>query len=121
MDRVALAKARLEQVTDIARRAGEAGPPCMDCRLRTVLGTCGSPVYVSQTFDPARGKYSEHYVVDVEEARAETGLCGPEGLLWEPISKPRAVLNSVVSYVELNPWRSLVGGVGLWWLIDLAF
>lgn len=115
MDRVAMARARLEEVTEVARRAGEAGPPCLDCRLRTVLGTCSSPVYVSQTFNPASGRYSEHYVVDVEAARAETGLCGPEGLLWEPLAKPRAILNSVVSYVELRPWWTLAGVAGLWW------
>lgn len=120
MDRAALVRARLEEVSDVARRAGEAGPPCIDCRLRTALGTCSNPVYVSQTFDPARGLYSEHYVVDVEDARAETGLCGPEGLLWEPITKPRAILNAVVSYVEMRPWWTLGGLVGLWWLIDLA-
>lgn len=121
MDRVVLAKARLEDVIAVARRAGEAGPPCIDCRLRTVLGACGNPVYVAQTFDAASGKYSEHYVVPVEEARAETGLCGPEGLLWEPITKPRAVLNSVVSYVEMRPWWTLAGAVGLWWAASLLF
>lgn len=121
MDRVALAKARLEEVTAIARRAGEAGPPCIDCCFRTVLGTCSSPVYVSQTFDPAAGRYSEHYVVPIEDARADSGLCGPEGLLWEPITKPRAIFNAVVSYAEMRPWWTFAGVGGLWWALSLLF
>lgn len=119
MDRAALARARLDEVTAIARRAGEAGPACMDCRSRTVLGTCGSPVYVTQTFEPAKGRYSEHYMVNVEDARAESGLCGPEGMLWEPITKPRAILNAVVSYAEMRPWWTLLGVGGLWWAASL--
>lgn len=83
MDRVAAAKARLSEVVSIAEAAKHAGPPCRECRYRTFTGFCGSPAYSDVRFNPAQGTYEENHSVSIDEARSETGICGPEGLLFE--------------------------------------
>jgi hypothetical protein len=45
---------------------------------------CSNPAYVVQEFSPATGAYSETSRTKVSEARDDTGLCGPEALLFEP-------------------------------------
>jgi hypothetical protein len=74
----------LDEVTAIARKAKEAGPPCSECRYKSLLGMCGNPAYTVHEFSPATGEYSEQSRTPVADARAETGLCGPEALLYEP-------------------------------------
>ena len=84
MDRISAARARLDEVATIALKAKEAGPPCSECRYRTLLNMCSNPVYAVQDFNPATGQYSERCETTVVEARADNGLCGPEALLFEP-------------------------------------
>jgi hypothetical protein len=84
VDRVGAARERIQAVRSFASQAREAGPPCARCHFRTLLGNCGNPAYAEQSFDPAKGEYSESYFTPVSTARAEDGWCGPEGLLFEP-------------------------------------
>jgi hypothetical protein len=74
----------LDEAAAFAFRAKEAGPPCSECRYRTLLDMCSNPAYVVQEFSPATGAYSETSRTKVSEARDDTGLCGPEALLFEP-------------------------------------
>jgi hypothetical protein len=74
----------LDESAALARKAKEAGPPCSECRYRTLLDMCGNPVYMVQEFSPATGEYSEKSRTKVAEARNDVGLCGPEALLFEP-------------------------------------
>lgn len=84
VDRIAAARARLDEAATIALKAKEAGPPCSECRYRTLLDMCGNPAYTVQEFSPATGRYSERSQTKIAEARDDTGLCGPEALLFEP-------------------------------------
>lgn len=83
MDRIAAVKSRLELVKSVARDAMEVGPPCSDCHYSR-FGTCRNPAYSEPSFDAALGTYSEKFETPLSKARAEDGLCGPEGLLFEP-------------------------------------
>lgn len=48
------------------------------------MDMCDNPVYSVQKFSPATGEYSEKSRTPVAEARSDTGICGPEALLFEP-------------------------------------
>lgn len=121
MDRPALVRAELERVKAIARQAGEAGPPCRECRYSTLFGTCSNPAYYEQSFSPARGTYNIAHNTDVEAARSETGLCGPEALLWEPQSSPRAFLREIGRKMEAHPYLTALSLVGLWSALEALF
>ena len=86
VDRIAAARARLDEAAAFAIRVKEAGPPCSECRYKTLLGMCGSPAYAVQKFSPSTGEYSSRSETSPEVARSEDGLCGPEALLFEPQS-----------------------------------
>ena len=109
MDRIAAARARLDEAAAIALKAKEAGPPCSECRYRTILDMCGNPVYVVQEFSPATGEYSEKAQTRVSEARSDSGLCGPEGLLFAPQTPFQ---QTVVAAMMWKP--------GLWTMFVLA-
>lgn len=110
MDRIAAARARLDEATTLARKASEAGPPCSDCRYRTLLDTCGNPAYVVQEFSPATGVYSERSRTSVRDAREETGLCGPEALLFEPNGAIVPLIRGVWTGAKAG-WVILVLGI----------
>lgn len=103
MDRVGLAKSRVDEFKAFAVKAKEAGPPCMDCRFQTVLGRCSNPAYAEQSFDPARGVYSETFSTPISSARSDDGLCGPEALLFEP--------RGFIAFVTRNLGRGAWNGV----------
>lgn len=84
MDRIAAARARLDEAASVARKAKEAGPPCSECHFKTLLDMCGHPAYAEPSFDPVSHTYSERFVVPVRTARSEEGLCGSEAVLFEP-------------------------------------
>jgi hypothetical protein len=118
MDRPALVRAELERQKVIARAAAEAGPPCRDCRYFTITGSCGNPAYYSQAFEPSSGRYSIAHDTPASEARADSGLCGPEALLWEPQSKMKAIIGGVSRQMEAHPWITVFVLVGLWSLLE---
>jgi hypothetical protein len=119
VDRIAAAKGRVEQHRSFAARVREAGPPCLDCRYRTLLGTCGNPAYAKQAFDPARGAYSERFETRVSVARSDDGLCGPEALLFEP----RNALVAIANGLGQGAWNVLLSiaavlfGLGVLWML----
>lgn len=106
MDRAIAARERLAGVLDVARKAREAGPPCSDCRYRTLLNNCGNPAYAEPRFEPSSGTYAEAFSTPIKSARSDDGLCGPEALLFETQSLPVFVARSVgngikVAYLSL--------------------
>lgn len=107
MDRVAAAKASLERVKSVAREAMEVGPPCLECRFKR-FGTCRNPAYSEPSFDPALGTYTENFTTPLSKARAEDGLCGPEGLLFEP------------QFPIIAVTKAFGGGLKTAWLIAAA-
>ncbi len=71
------------------------GRYCVNCKHQTMglrashfagtFTTCGfvaCELTGDVSFDPIYGKRKS--LVDSEQARSETGACGPEGKLWEP-------------------------------------
>ncbi len=118
MDRAALAKARIVEVSEAARRYGEAGPSCFDCEHRKVSGRCGNVAYAEQRFEPATGKFALEYPTTIELARADEGLCGPEALLFEPLPKHRALWKRGIEAMDRHPFMSVVGLFGSWWGLD---
>lgn len=96
MDRVAAARERLEVVRSLAVKARDAGPPCSDCRFQTLLRTCGNPAYADFTFEPSKGRVSEAFNTPIEKARDESGLCGPEAILFEPQIVPVTVGKGII-------------------------
>ena len=119
MDRAARVRAELDRVKSEARTIQAAGPPCCDCRYSTITGACSNPAYYKQTFDPASGKYSIELETKVEAARSEEGLCGPEGLLWEPTSELRAVLTALGRQMEAHPFLTVLVCVALFALLGI--
>lgn len=121
MDRVTRAQAELCERKAFAEGVRRAGPPCLTCRHKTLLGRCSNPAYAKQFFDPTMGRYLEMFETEVDAARAEDGLCGPEAILWEDMSLPQAYWREAQSFVEKRPWWTLFAVVGLWWAISLLF
>src|SRR5881392_3546845 len=119
MDRVTRAQTELCERKAFAEEVKKAGPPCLTCRHKTLLGMCGNPAYAKQSFDPARGRYSETYEVEVTHARTDDGLCGPEAVLWEEMPLAQAYWREAKSFAETHPWLTVFGVVGLWWGVDL--
>jgi hypothetical protein len=118
MDRAARVRAELERVKIEARAIEASGPPCRDCRYSTIAGACSNPAYYKQIFNPATGAYSIEHNAQVEFARSEQGLCGPEGLLWEPTSEARAALTAIGRHMEAHPWQTYFCVICLWALLD---
>lgn len=97
------ARSRLEQQRSIAVAARDAGPPCWSCRYHDILATggpfCTHLAVVDQSFDPVRGKLEAKVKTKPADARSSSGLCGPEGILFEPVlasAKVRAALGAAV-------------------------
>ncbi len=89
MDRVALVRAELDRKTALARIAGSA-PICRECQFER-SGNCGNPALTEARFEPHSGQFAEISKIGLAVARSENGLCGPEGLLFDP--KPLSELH----------------------------
>lgn len=82
VDRVAAAQSRLVSVQrDI--RAVEYF--CVDCRF-LAGSVCTNPAAQELRIDPVKGNISEKSRPALE-ARDGTGLCGPEAVLFEPLTR----------------------------------
>jgi hypothetical protein len=119
MNRETRVRAELRDRVAFAQRTKQAGPPCSTCRHKTLLGACGNAAYARQTFEPHADRYSETFDVEVAAARADDGLCGPEGLLWEEMPPLQMVVREVKSFAEMHPWTAYAVVVGTWVLITL--
>lgn len=117
MDRVTRAQAELCERKAFAEGVKKAGPPCLTCRHKTLLGMCGNPAYAKQSFDPVTGRYSETFETETGQARADDGLCGPEAILWEEMPLVRAYWREAKSFVEFHPLWITFGIILLWWLL----
>jgi hypothetical protein len=88
MDRVEAARGRLiELKAELASPAVTS--PCVQCRHYAVV--CTHPAVAKITINPETGAVSSSGV-DARNARANDGLCGPEGALWEARSLPAATM-----------------------------
>lgn len=94
MDRISAARERVEANRLLAIEAREAGPPCSECRHKTLLGNCGNPAYSEFSYDAAKGAVSERFDVPVTKARSANGLCGPEAILFEVLTVPAEAMKA---------------------------
>jgi hypothetical protein len=84
LSRIEAAKRRLESQKAVLVEAKEAGPPCLRCKHRALSGICTHLAFREQGFDYELGKAVETpSKMPAKDARA--GLCGPEGMFFEPI------------------------------------
>ena len=74
---------------------------------------CGNPAYAEMRFDPAKGRLSEVFNTGVEAARSESGVCGPEAILFEPQIAPVTVGKAVVGGSWLAAQMVAFGTAGL--------
>jgi hypothetical protein len=77
----------------ISRLKGlRAGPACHFCihgpENGAAKGICGHPIHHEAKADAVTGGFSTKSLVSTLKARSESGLCGPEGLLFEPRPVP---------------------------------
>lgn len=87
--RVVAARKALRKVLNAKTTAAEAGPPCRDCFYcgdEKPTPVCHHLVYAEPRYDAALGKYQGQSLRLISGAREAEGLCGPEGLLFEPKS-----------------------------------
>ena len=79
MDRVETAKGRVRQI-QAELRSPAAELPCIQCRYYELA--CTHPAVGEIKVNPVTGKPRVVHA-SAEEARAETGACGPEGALFD--------------------------------------
>jgi hypothetical protein len=112
VDRLSAARDRVRSVkAELASPA--AAFPCINCRYYELA--CTHPATSRIKVSPVSGKPKVVYVSG-EEARAESGDCGPEGALFDPRSLPALMLVSVLS-TSLGRWSAGIAALlGCAWL-----
>lgn len=96
-----------------------AARPCAKCRFGPLDGSgqgkCEHFAHWQIGAEPLTGKNRLHIRVTTAEARGEDGLCGPEGLLFEPYSLPRKLALWLSVNSEWLPF------LGMWAVIGALF
>ena len=89
VDRKALIAERAAEQRDRIERLRKTAPPCSHCRYGpggNGVGFCRHPIHWRLEVSPVTGKAPMTSMMRTTTARAERGLCGPEGELFEPFS-----------------------------------
>jgi hypothetical protein len=86
LDRISAARERVQSVRSEVLTVTEF--PCIQCRHYSLA--CTHPAISKIRPDPVSGSVKSDHA-DAAEARAEGGLCGPEGALFEHRSLPGSV------------------------------
>jgi hypothetical protein len=90
--RIAAVRDRLRELQTDEHLAERSGPPCVGCIHITLkkegfpatdMPYCGHLAYTQRAYDRTKGEFDEVIAVTAETARADDGLCGPEGMLFE--------------------------------------
>lgn len=93
--RIAAVRERLRAIQTEERRAELTGPSCRDCIFGPINGTghgdCDHVAHLERRHDPVSGEWVESVAVTTGDARSEAGLCGPEGLLFQPYTPLRRI------------------------------
>lgn len=72
---------------------------------------CRHLVNTTRKFDPIRRRYDETAHVSALDARSDTGLCGPEGVLFDP-GKKKGPVGKAMEYVAYAYLTGLAGLIG---------
>jgi hypothetical protein len=92
--RVKAAKARIDENRAALMLARDAGPPCTKCTHYVPIynrdparnyrpSLCTHPAYQDAAYSLESGRVAQIGNVPAYKARAQDGLCGPEGVLFE--------------------------------------
>jgi hypothetical protein len=108
-ERIQAVRKRLQEMKSDEDAAKASGPPCSECVYGPINdtgeGLCDYIAHWDRRWDPVAGKWRGSLKTTTREARSETGLCGPEGLLWEPYTPARKVAR----------WLARNGPMPLWY------
>jgi hypothetical protein len=98
VDRVSAARARA-RIVQAELRSPKVELPCVKCRYWELV--CTHPAVVEVSVNPVTGN-ARTKAANPEDARSETGACGPEGALFDSRSLPGLI---VVSALAMPAWR----------------
>ena len=104
VDRLDAARGRVRNVR-AELRSPAAEFPCINCRYYELA--CTHPAVSKISVSPISGKAKVVHLSG-EEARSETGACGPEGALFDSRSPVGLAVVSVLS-TSLGRWVTVVG------------
>jgi hypothetical protein len=93
VDRLSEARERVDQVRAKLHSPARA-LPCIQCRYFELV--CTHPAAIDLNVSPVSGKTSANYP-DAAKVRAESGICGPEGALFDARSVPGQVVAHVIN------------------------
>lgn len=114
--RMAAVQARLQEIQVSEDAAARAAPSCAKCIFGplndTGEGKCDHLVHWQRRHDPVLGKWKGRLEVTTSEARSPNGLCGPEGLLFQPYTLPRTAARWFHKHGPFPLWYGLIGIIG---------
>ena len=116
-----MARARLSELKAEVLEFRNSGPPCIGCRFRTWTGLCAHDALARHDYSYSTGKYAIEPKIELDVARSKDGICGPEGVLWEPLPWYRAPFAETFAIADRHPWLMLCGLFGVWGVVDLLF
>jgi hypothetical protein len=99
------------------RIAESAAPSCNQCIFGPIndtgKGPCDHIAHWERRRDFVQGKWVARNEVTTDEARGEDGLCGPEGLLFQPYSFGARIARHLARANLFHVFLGLVSAVGL--------
>lgn len=105
VDRIAAAHERVRQVkAELTSPAADL--PCIQCRYFEIV--CTHPAAGEIKVSPISGKAKATYLA-AEKARAEDGVCGPEGALFDARSAPGQIVVAFLSS-RTGLWGLFIAG-----------
>lgn len=88
--RITAVRRRLRELQTEEATVERKGRPCTECIFGPIndngRGRCDHIVHWQRRHDTLNGRWKGRLEVTTAEARSEDGLCGPEGLLFQPYS-----------------------------------
>lgn len=118
-ERIDAALSRLSEGREVLAIAQKAGAPCSRCAYYTGH-LCSHLAHTQHSFSHVTGTLSQTVEVPAKKARHESGLCGPEGLLFEP--KPVLIEIITEGLPEVRRYAMfgfawLLSGFAFWMLV----
>lgn len=121
MDPAERALAVKERMADLKAQHLPLTKPCSECRFGPIdgsgLGICEHYAHWEIAADPVRGRRRGSVQVSTMTARSADGLCGPEGLLFEPYSRR----GKIILWFLRGPSTKTLERVLLVWALIAAF
>lgn len=117
-ERIQAVRKRLQEMKSDEDLAEASGAPCIACKhyegpLKGKPAYCRHLVHTERTFNPVTGEYHEKGYTPALTARSEGGLCGPEGVLFDPKSQlPEALIVATAKTLKIALWGLVISASG---------